>query len=178
MFVWWCKLVETKHLFPPPAYRCQSCLCTFLFFSFPTSGPVYSARGTAMFLVAAACTLGVMTGQKLGICHSELLLSQVIERKKCKGFIFWGLAYIPSRRTCTLAFPLSEPIPVRRFVYHRRKYITDWWLEQLEKDCKAFAMSCLLVVSYGEPGSSLLNLLIVRDRKITFKKEKKKGRKK
>lgn len=34
VFVWWCKLVETKHLFPTLAYRCQSCLCTFLFFPF------------------------------------------------------------------------------------------------------------------------------------------------
>lgn len=40
------------------------------------------------------------------------------------------------------------------------------------------AMSCLLVVSYAEPGSSLLNLLIVRERKITFKKKKKKNKRK
>lgn len=128
-----------------------------------------------MFLVAAACTLGVMTVQKLGICHSELLLSQIIERKMCRGLSFWGLAYIPSR-ICTLAFSLREPPPVRMFLYHHGKtwYITDWWLEQLEKDCKAFAMSCLLVVSYAEPGSSMLNLLIVRDKKITFKKKKRK----
>jgi len=73
-------------------------------FSFPTSVRVYSTWGTPSFLVAAACTLGAVALQKLGICHSELLLSQIIERRTYRGCIFWGLPPIPSWRICTLAF--------------------------------------------------------------------------
>lgn len=51
---------------------------------------------------------------KAGHFHSELLLSQLI-LKMCRGFIFWGLAYIPSWRICPLAFSLSGSTPVGMF---------------------------------------------------------------